>query len=88
MYIRHDQYPLMKCNLDVLFFVQVNQILCCLAWRPEWAEDIVTLAHERRNNFPCAVVGIDIAAGEEHFDQVGITNVWKRAFAYIKRSKY
>ena len=49
---------------------QVNQILCCIAWRPDWAVDVINLAHERRNNTPCAVVGVDIAAGEEHFDKV------------------
>jgi adenosine deaminase len=48
--------------------VQVNQILCCITWRPDWADDVVRLAFERRVDTPCAVVGIDIAAGEEHFD--------------------
>mmetsp|Transcript_25114 Transcript_25114/g.37576 ORF Transcript_25114/g.37576 Transcript_25114/m.37576 type:complete len:149 (+) Transcript_25114:580-1026(+) len=52
--------------------VKVNQILCCIAWRPDWAEDVINLAHERRNNVPCAIVGVDIAAGEEHFDKVGL----------------
>jgi len=47
----------------------INQILCCIAWRPDWAREIVDLAHERKNNTPCAIVGIDIAAGEEHFDK-------------------
>lgn len=51
------------------FGVKVNQILCCIAWRPDWAADVVKIAHERRDDFPCAVVGIDIAAGEEHFDK-------------------
>lgn len=46
----------------------VNQILCCISWRPDWADDVVRIAKERRNDEPCAVVGIDIAAGEEHFD--------------------
>jgi adenosine deaminase len=50
--------------------IKINQILCCIAWRPDFANDVVNLANERRNNFPCAVVGIDIAAGEEHFDKV------------------
>ena len=48
----------------------VNQILCCITWRPDWADDVVRLAHERRKDVPCAVVGVDIAAGEEHFDKV------------------
>mmetsp|Transcript_10626 Transcript_10626/g.13454 ORF Transcript_10626/g.13454 Transcript_10626/m.13454 type:complete len:442 (-) Transcript_10626:218-1543(-) len=49
--------------------VKVNQILCCIAWRPDWADDVINLAYKQQNNFPCAVVGVDIAAGEEHFDK-------------------
>ena len=52
------------------FGVLVNQILCCIAWRPDWASEVVDLAHKRNADTPCAVVGIDIAAGEEHFDKV------------------
>lgn len=48
--------------------VKVNQILCCITWRPDWADDVVDICIERRHQTPCAVVGIDIAAGEEHFD--------------------
>jgi len=54
------------------FGVKVNQILCCIAWRPDWAEAVIQLAHERRSTTDsaqqCAIVGVDIAAGEEHFD--------------------
>jgi adenosine deaminase len=50
------------------FGVLVNQILCCICWRPDWADDVVELASARRDDFPCAVVAVDIAAGEEHFD--------------------
>jgi adenosine deaminase len=46
----------------------VNQILCCICWRPDWADSVVELAFERKNKGPCAIVGVDIAAGEEHFD--------------------
>lgn len=49
--------------------VKVNQILCCITWRPDWAEDVVRIANERKDDYPCSVVGIDIAAGEEHFDE-------------------
>lgn len=49
--------------------VKVNQILCCLSFRPDWSDDVVRIAHERRDDTPCAVVGIDIAAGEDHFDK-------------------
>jgi len=31
--------------------------------------DVVQMASTHRNNFPCAVVGIDIAGGEEWFEQ-------------------
>ena len=47
--------------------VEVNQIICCLDRMPEYAQSVVTLAHARRAAFPCAVVGVDIAAGEAHF---------------------
>lgn len=53
-----------KCN----YRVRVNQILCCITWRPDFAEDVVDICIERRNDAPCGIVGIDIAAGEEHFE--------------------
>jgi adenosine deaminase len=46
----------------------VNQILCAINFRPEWAADVVDMAHQYREDFPCAVVGVDVAAGEDHFD--------------------
>jgi adenosine deaminase len=46
----------------------VNQILCGINFRPQWASEVVDMAMEFRHDFPCAVVGIDIAAGEDHFD--------------------
>jgi adenosine deaminase len=51
------------------FGIVVNQILCCITWRPDWAENTINLASSRKNDYPCAVVGVDIAAGEEHFDK-------------------
>ena len=54
---------------EELYGVKVNQILCCITWRPDWADDVVRIANERRSDAPCAVVGVDIAAGEEHFDK-------------------
>jgi len=51
------------------FGITINQILCCICWRPDWAMDVVSLCQEKKLDYPCAVVGIDIAAGEEHFDQ-------------------
>ncbi len=54
----------------------MNQILCCIAWRPEWAKEVIELAHDRRNDFPCAIVGVDIAAGEDHFNEVSARHVF------------
>ncbi|GFH59898.1 adenosine deaminase [Chaetoceros tenuissimus] len=54
---------------EKLYGVKVNQILCCINWKPDWADDVVDIAHERKDDFPCSIVGIDIAAGEEHFDE-------------------
>jgi adenosine deaminase len=47
--------------------VTINQILCAINFHPEWAAEVVRLADEFRSDFPCAVVGVDIAAGEDHF---------------------
>lgn len=69
------------------FGVIVNQILCCLSFRPDWAMATVELADEFRSSFPCAVVGIDIAAGEAHFvaeDSNELYTAHKRAFAYAR----
>lgn len=49
--------------------VIVNQILCAIDFCPEWSKDIVEMADNHRQSFPCAVVGIDIAAGEGHFEE-------------------
>ena len=51
------------------FHRTVNQILCAICFFPDWSNDVVNLAEKHRNDFPCAVVGIDIAAGETHFDK-------------------
>jgi adenosine deaminase len=49
--------------------VVVNQILCFIDFKPEWSSRCVELADERRTDFPCAVVGIDCAAGEMHLQE-------------------
>lgn len=36
--------------------------------------DVVRLCHDRQSDYPCAVVGIDIAAGEEHFDDPALSH--------------
>eukprot|EP00586_Coscinodiscus_wailesii_P006422 CAMPEP_0172489962 /NCGR_PEP_ID=MMETSP1066-20121228/20261_1 /TAXON_ID=671091 /ORGANISM="Coscinodiscus wailesii, Strain CCMP2513" /LENGTH=421 /DNA_ID=CAMNT_0013258201 /DNA_START=24 /DNA_END=1289 /DNA_ORIENTATION=- len=69
------------------FGVTVNQILCCLSWRPDWADDVVTLAHERRRDGPCRVVGIDIAAGEQHFDNVEYRHLSEPHCEAFRRAK-
>eukprot|EP00536_Pseudo-nitzschia_multiseries_P013389 jgi/Psemu1/261343/estExt_Genewise1Plus.C_5700024 len=45
-----------------------NQILCAIDFEPGWSDDVLAMAEEFRDDFPCAVVGIDVAAGETHFD--------------------
>lgn len=50
------------------FNITVNQILCAITWRPDWAQPTLDLVSEHWHDYPCATVGIDIAAGEEHFD--------------------
>lgn len=69
------------------FGIIVNQILCCIAWRPDWADDVVQLAHDRRNDSPCAIVGVDIAAGEEHFDKDGFPHLHEPHFEAFQRAK-
>mmetsp|Transcript_5120 Transcript_5120/g.5925 ORF Transcript_5120/g.5925 Transcript_5120/m.5925 type:complete len:381 (+) Transcript_5120:256-1398(+) len=44
----------------------VNQILCCMDRNPSWSIPVVEIANSLRNDFPCAVVGVDIAAGENY----------------------
>ena len=45
----------------------VNQILCGIDFRPDWSSDVIDMANEFRKDFPCPVVGVDVAAGENHF---------------------
>ena len=62
------------------YHVTVQQILCAISWRPEWALPTLELALAYRENdgsstHSCGfVVGVDIAAGEEHFLQDGNSN--------------
>ncbi len=46
--------------------VEVRQILCLIDGRGEWASSLLELAKDFREG-SCAVVGVDIAAGEAHF---------------------
>mmetsp|Transcript_61060 Transcript_61060/g.149492 ORF Transcript_61060/g.149492 Transcript_61060/m.149492 type:complete len:465 (+) Transcript_61060:368-1762(+) len=48
--------------------VTINQVLCAINFAPQWSSEILDMAMEHKADFPCAVVGIDVAAGEDHFD--------------------
>jgi adenosine deaminase len=67
------------------FNVVVNQILCCLNWRSNWSDDVVSIAAERREDYPCAVVGIDLAAGEDFFEDPNVAD--SLHFKAFKRAK-
>lgn len=69
------------------FGITVNQILCCITWRPDWAEEIIDLAYEFRNNVPCAVVGVDIAAGEEHFDSIQHPDLYEPHYKAFQKAQ-
>ncbi|KAL1514967.1 hypothetical protein AB1Y20_004043 [Prymnesium parvum] len=47
--------------------VDVRQILCFIDGRPEYCAELTELAAEFQAERPCGVVGVDVAAGEEHF---------------------
>ena len=53
--------------------VWVNQILCCIALNYEWSPEVADIAIARFDDgsggATCGVVGIDIAAGEQHFEE-------------------
>lgn len=52
-----------ECN------VLVNQILCAINFCPDWSDQVVEMANAHRSDYPCAVVGVDVAAGEDHFSR-------------------
>jgi adenosine deaminase len=67
------------------FGVDVNQIMCAINFSPDWSQDIVHMADKFRSDFPCAVVGIDIAAGEDHFSPE--SSLWHGHFGMCQRAK-
>jgi len=76
------------------FGVTVNQILCMLAFRPDWALDTVRMANAHRKHGPCAVVGVDVAGGEEWFKrpavpegEIGMHGAHVRALAKAQELK-
>ncbi|GMH81656.1 hypothetical protein TrVE_jg3076 [Triparma verrucosa] len=70
------------------FDIVINQILCCINWRPEWADETVDLAYEfSQGGGKCCVVGVDVAAGEEHFDEVNFPQLHGPHLKAISRAK-
>lgn len=69
------------------FHVVVNQIICAVSWRPDWALESLELVRKYKDAFPCAAVGIDIAAGEEHFDRELHPQLHGPHFSMIQRAK-
>ena len=66
----------------------VNQILCAINWRPDWAWDVLELAQEfQTTKQPCGVVGIDIAAGEEHFDKHTFPHLYQAHFDMTQKAQ-
>lgn len=66
--------------------IVVNQLLCAISFRPEWAEEVVDMAASRRAHSPCAVVGIDIAAGEEALNEEN-AHAYQAHLKAFKRAK-
>ena len=69
------------------FAITVNQILCAMTWRPDWAESTLDLVVQHQQDSPCATVGVDIAAGEEHFDKDNFPHLYKPHYEMIQRAK-
>lgn len=67
--------------------VVVNQLLCCISFRPEFAHSVVALADARRGDFPCAVVGIDLAAGEGALNPAQDANSHATHMAAFRRAR-
>ena len=61
--------------------IVVNQIICCISFQPKWSLAIIDLAEKYRSAYPCAVVGVDVAAGEVGDDPVGHAEAFARAQA-------
>ena len=67
--------------------VWVNQILCCIALNYEWSPEVADIAIARHGKAPCGVVGIDIAAGEQHFEEAIEKKTANRHGASIARAR-
>jgi len=65
--------------------VTVNQILCAINFAPDWSNEIVEMAEANKERFPCAVVAVDIAAGEDHFSRD--SPFWKGHYDMCQKAK-
>eukprot|EP00434_Breviolum_minutum_P030741 symbB.v1.2.027188.t1/scaffold2768.1/size73204/4 len=57
----------------------VNQILCCISFQASWSMPIIQLAEKYRSAYPCAVVGVDVAAGEVGDDPTEHADAFEKA---------
>lgn len=57
----------------------VNQIICCISFQASWSMSIMQLAEKYRSAYPCAVVGVDVAAGEVGDDPAGHVEAFQKA---------
>ena len=67
--------------------ITVNQIMSAINWRPDWAPKTLDLVVKHQHDFPCATVGIDIAAGEEHFDSEHFPDLHQIHYDMIQKAK-
>jgi adenosine deaminase len=67
--------------------IVVNQIMSAINWRPDWAPKTLDLVIQHQHDFPCATVGIDIAAGEEHFDYEHFPDLYQIHYDMIQKAK-
>jgi adenosine deaminase len=69
------------------FGIIVNQILCAITWRPDWAMSTLDLVQKHQHDYPCATVGVDVAAGEEHYDKEKFPHLYTSHYEMIQRAK-
>jgi adenosine deaminase len=49
--------------------ITINQILCCIDFRPDWSAETIDLVVKHNKDYPCAAVGLDVAAGEDWLEK-------------------
>jgi adenosine deaminase len=72
---------------SVKYGITVNQIISAITWRPDWAPKTLDLVVKHQQDFPCATVGIDVAAGEEHFDKESFPDMHQPHYDMIQRAR-